>query len=292
MRPFDMLHGNGHAVLANADMLKLGHCVSTLCQIYRAASDRKILIGVDLDGATLVRPPAIHKGVAREDTLANSLIQIAHFCPAGPITGRPFEFVKGALDGLIGPDAPKHAFAATEAGAHIVDCKGNILFQKGIEGIEHLKAVFAKAITRHPGAIIEDHTMCSIIVGLTQATGDDADVILSDMMTVAKDAINGSKAADIVSGCHPGINVHMNIVPAGVNKGDALRKIMAIPGNAGMMPIVVGDSEPDGDMFRVAEEMGGFSIGVGPKAPPASLHVEDFTKAQKIIANCAALVVR
>lgn len=263
-----------------------------LGSIYTAAARKRIVVAVDLDGATLVRAPAIHANVDREHSLADSLITIAHHCPAGPITGRPLEFVKGALSGLIGENAPPYSFAITEAGAHAVNNNGEVVYLHSIDGIDRLKAAFERSIEKYPGAVIEGHTMCSIIVGLTQATGAPAEKILEDMISVARHEINGSNAAGIVSGCHPGINVHMNIVPPGIDKGQAMQFVMDQPAAAGKIPVVFGDSEPDGHMFEVAHAHGGFSVGVGPKAPKASVHVDDYRGAQEIIRRMAELVIR
>ena len=261
-----------------------------LKRVFEAAAEHRVVVAVDLDGATLVREPAIHADVPREDVLADSLMTIANFCPAGPITGRPFEFVKGALSGLIGENAPPYAFAITEAGAYEVNSTGDVVFCKKVDGLDELREVFSRAVEELPGAVIEEHTLCSLIVGLTKVNIRPAQEVLEHMEAVAKSALNGHLAGEIVSGCHPGINVHLNLCPPDIHKGHAMQRVMDMPSAKDCLPVVIGDSAPDGEMFKIAERAGGVSIGVGPGAPAATIHVNDYREAQAIVAKIATSV--
>lgn len=58
--------------------------------------------------------------------------------------------------------------------------------------------------------------------------------------------------------------------PAGADKGDALRRLMAEPIFAGARPWFVGDDLTDEDGFAAAAELGGGGVLVGPARPSAA----------------------
>lgn len=60
--------------------------------------------------------------------------------------------------------------------------------------------------------------------------------------------------------------------PAGVDKGKALRAFMAEPPFAGARPVFVGDDLTDEHAFEAAAELGGAGILVGPPRETAALY--------------------
>jgi trehalose 6-phosphate phosphatase len=77
--------------------------------------------------------------------------------------------------------------------------------------------------------------------------------------------------------------------PAGADKGDAVRAFMADPAFAGARPLFVGDDLTDEDAFRVAEELGGGGILVGPdRETAARWRLDDVTAVSAWLAEAAA----
>lgn len=58
--------------------------------------------------------------------------------------------------------------------------------------------------------------------------------------------------------------------PAGSNKGDALRRMMAEPPFAGARPVFVGDDLTDEEAFGAAAALGGYGVLVGPARETAA----------------------
>lgn len=57
----------------------------------------------------------------------------------------------------------------------------------------------------------------------------------------------------------------IEIRPVAANKGAAVDRLMRLPPFAGRIPVCLGDDTTDIDMFEAARNLGGISIGVGPR---------------------------
>ena len=77
--------------------------------------------------------------------------------------------------------------------------------------------------------------------------------------------------------------------PRGADKGDAVRAFMAAPDFAGARPLFVGDDRTDEDAFRVAAELGGAGILVGPdRDTAAKWRLDDVAAVSAWLAEAAA----
>lgn len=58
--------------------------------------------------------------------------------------------------------------------------------------------------------------------------------------------------------------------PAGIDKGDAVRTLLATPLGTGRTPVYVGDDLTDEDAFIAVNALGGISVRVGARTPSAA----------------------
>jgi trehalose 6-phosphate phosphatase len=76
--------------------------------------------------------------------------------------------------------------------------------------------------------------------------------------------------------------------PAGADKGDAVRALMAEPPFAGARPVVVGDDLTDEHAFEAAAAMGGAGVLVGEaRASAASYRLPGVSAVAKWLASAA-----
>jgi len=66
----------------------------------------------------------------------------------------------------------------------------------------------------------------------------------------------------------------IELKPAGINKGSALRRLMNFPPFSGRSPIFAGDDRTDEDVFEVLPMFGGIGIAVGRRIAGAGFMVE------------------
>lgn len=77
--------------------------------------------------------------------------------------------------------------------------------------------------------------------------------------------------------------------PRGVDKGDAVREIMALAAFDGSCPIYIGDDLTDIPAFQAAQALGGRAISVGPRtAGHSDQQLDDVAGVRALIAEIAA----
>lgn len=86
----------------------------------------------------------------------------------------------------------------------------------------------------------------------------------------------------------------LEIVPAlGWNKGTAVRQILEHLGTSGSGLLYAGDSENDAEGLKVAAELGGLAVGVGPLAPSiAQYRLSDPAALSRLLTQLHQALVR
>jgi len=224
----------------------------------------------DIDGTLGKLTPGNHVLSAPIEA-AGPMTIMAQFFPTGVLTGRPHKVVETGFGNLLDQ---KFGFAGTEAGARLVKQFGEIVYERKIPFKETLQAEFQKAVSEFPHAFIEEHTMCSIIVGLTKV-----DSILHkrafDRLEEIRTALHSEEnPIHFVKGEKTGINVHYNIVCEGVHKGVGTREIFNLF-QIKKPALAFGDDKADLPMFEYVKARGGITVGVGLQAPPSDIRFSE-----------------
>lgn len=158
----------------------------------------------------------------------------------------PHGFAAAGLHGLERRDA------TGQLAAHAAPGPAMAALRAGMQGIH----------ARHPGLLLEDKGG-SLALHWRQSP-DLAPVALEGVRTLARELGNGFTIQH-------GKQV-VELRPAGADKGQALRCLMATPTFVGRLPLVFGDDLTDESAFQAAAALGGFGVIVGPRRPTAAGH--------------------
>ncbi len=233
----------------------------------------------DIDGTLGKLTPGNHVLSGPIDAAA-PMIQMARFFPTGVLTGRPHKIVETGFDGLLDTE---FGFAGTEAGARLVKSGHHIVYERGIKDIESAKKKYQAVMNQYPGGIVEDHTMCSIINGMTNIEQHHHNEVFFKL-----NELTGLLRADgneirVVDGNKPGINVHYNVVPDGVHKGFGIQEIYTAFNINKPLCIAMGDDKADQPMFQHVARHGGITIGVGTNAPDCHIRLNEPEEAVQLL---------
>ncbi|HEY3846666.1 MAG TPA: trehalose-phosphatase [Acetobacteraceae bacterium] len=201
---------------------------------------------LDLDGTLLdlaPAPDAVVVPAGLPDTLRTLRNRLGG--ALGIITGRPIE----TIDALLG-DAP-YAVAGEHGGA-VRLAPGEPVHRPPLPSPppEWLEAA-ERLATSHPGVLLERKARG---FALHFRAAPDAGPVLRDALTAL---IAGDAAFELLP-------AHMlwEVRPRGMDKGKALRALMARPPFAGRKPVFIGDDVTDEDAIRAARVLGGAGFQV------------------------------
>ncbi|MGY3265881.1 trehalose 6-phosphate phosphatase [Lysobacter sp. HA35] len=113
----------------------------------------------------------------------------------------------------------------------------------------------------HPGARVEDK---GVALALHWRAAPNA---RSALEAIAASALSHLPGYRLQHG-----NCVVELRPAQADKGEAVRRLMAISAFAGRTPVFAGDDLTDEDGFAAANHLGGLSVRVGDRQPSLATH--------------------
>ena len=201
---------------------------------------------LDLDGTLLdfaptpdqvVVPLGLPASLARlRDTLGGAL---------AVITGRPVAQIDALLPDLVPAVAGEHGGALRPSpGAGLLRPELPVL-PSGL-----LAAVEAVAVT-HPGVVVE-HKPHGVVLHyrMAEAAGP---ALLAALLPI----VGGFDRFQLVAA-----HFAWEVRPRGIDKGGAVRAVMALPAFAGRLPVFIGDDVTDEDGLAAARQLGGVGLFV------------------------------
>ena len=169
----------------------------------------------------------------------------------GIITGRSIDNLETHLD------APGIAVSGSH-GLELRHADGTRLPVAAPPGLPEARAEIRRFAGRDEGLIVEDKP-AGIALHYRRAPQreDEVDAFMADVAARTGLSVQTGKMV-------------AELRPAGADKGDALRAMMAEPNFAGARPLFVGDDLTDEHAFAAAAELGGAGILVGPPRETAA----------------------
>jgi len=215
---------------------------------------------LDLDGTLLEFADKPHL-VELSERFRALLPRLAKFKNGGVaiVSGRSI----ADLDDLLAP----YRFAVSGVhGSERRDYRGNRLASKAdLMAIAPVRAAVESFSAAHDDLVIEDKT---ISIALHYRLRPD----LSGEIEAFAEELGRSLPPGYV--LLPG-KMMIEIHPAGVDKGSAIREFMSEEPFAGSTPVFIGDDVTDEAGFRVVNELGGVSVKVNSGDTAAAWHLDD-----------------
>ncbi|MDH4045394.1 MAG: trehalose-phosphatase [Gemmatimonadota bacterium] len=201
---------------------------------------------LDLDGTLLEladRPAA----VAADDALRGRLVTLTHALggAVAVVSGRAINDLDRILRPLVLPAAGQHGIEWRDATRHRRQHPTPTLPAETLAELD----LFVAA---HPGTLLESKG-ASFAVHF-RGRPDAARAVATILADAARDAGPGW---EVLQG-----KMMTELRPAGVHKGDGIRRLLADPPFAGRRPVFVGDDWTDEDGFVAVNALQGISVAV------------------------------
>ncbi|MGH7106562.1 MAG: trehalose-phosphatase [Acetobacteraceae bacterium] len=209
----------------------------------------RLALLLDLDGTLLDLKPS-----PSEVSMAPGFLDVLERLAArlggalAVVSGRPVDQVAALLPGL--PIA-----IAGEHGAAIRRGPGLPVERKPLPAVPaRWREAARRLAARYPGVLLEEKAH-GFVLHYRKAEA------AAPALRAAIDELLGRESADFVL---VAAVKAWELRPGGVDKGTAVRAILARAPYAGRVPVYIGDDVTDDDGIRAARELGGFGFKVGP----------------------------
>jgi trehalose 6-phosphate phosphatase len=188
------------------------------------------------------------------------------------VSGRSIDYLDALFAPLRLPAAGLHGVERRRAtgtmhGASFTDTQ-----------LDPARAAIAALVQAHPGTSVEDKGR-TVAVHFRMAPQHEESVRRSLIAIAAPLGAN----YHIQEG-----NKVLEIKPRGFTKAGAIKAFMQEPPFSGRKPVFVGDDLTDQDGFKIVEDQGGISIGVGDRVQ-GQFRVENAAAVRRWLAGIAAL---
>ncbi|MFZ2067958.1 MAG: trehalose-phosphatase [Xanthobacteraceae bacterium] len=213
------------------------------------ASDlRRCAILLDIDGTILDFAPSPRQ-VSVPAGLQQTLTRLQ------TLTGGALALVSGRSLGDIDLIFSPQRFAAIGVHGAEMRTRGDAPVQtRTVPLSDDLKRALAKVAALAPGILVEDKGY-SLALHYRQSPASEPN-LLGAVRSIC--AGFPQEAAEILPG-----KFVVDIKPAAINKGDAVRALMQLPPFAGRHPIFIGDDLTDLSVFDIVPQFGGRAYSVG-----------------------------
>jgi trehalose 6-phosphate phosphatase len=213
---------------------------------------------LDFDG-TLVALAERPDGIAVPPSLPPLLDRLS-----GALGGRLAIITGRALADLDAHLAAPHFAASGSHGLERRSAGGGVSRDAAPPGLAAARVALAHFAAGDSGLLVEEKPASVALHYRLSPDREDEALSLADAVA-ARTALRPLRGKMVVE-----------LRPAGADKGDALRALMAQPPFIAARPVFVGDDVTDEDGFRAAAALGGFGVLVGsPRATAAAFRLPD-----------------
>jgi len=164
------------------------------------------------------------------------------------VSGRALRDIDVIFDGMLLPAAGQHGAERRDATGRIAQ----LPVERGC--LDDAHAALTRLVARHPGLLLEDkgHSLALHYRAAPRAAG----LAHRSMHALQRRLCKGFQ---VQSGKRL-----VELVPAGIDKGRAIRAFLQEPPFAGRLPVFLGDDVSDEPAFAAVDVLGGHSVKVGP----------------------------